>query len=138
MALPQRAGGFLIDLDGTIIEGGQLIPGSAEALKALTRQEIPYRVVTNTTSKPCSAILTNMSALGIDLQPEQLITAPIIGRDYLLVCRTKPRWWSAMIWRRMSEAEKPPAAMESWFAPESFGLTRSRNRRSVRMQSWTH
>jgi ribonucleotide monophosphatase NagD (HAD superfamily) len=84
MALLQQAGGFLIDLDGTIIEGGQLIPGAAEALKALTRKEIPYRVVTNTTSKPRSAILTHMSALGIDLRPAQLITAPIIGRDYLL------------------------------------------------------
>jgi HAD superfamily hydrolase (TIGR01458 family) len=84
MALPERAGGFLIDLDGTIIEGGKLIPGSAEALRALTRKEIPYRVVTNTTSKPRSAILANMSALGIDLRPQQLITAPIIGRDYLL------------------------------------------------------
>jgi HAD superfamily hydrolase (TIGR01458 family) len=83
MALPERAGGFLIDLDGTVIEGGKLIPGAAEALMTLVRKEIPYRIVTNTTSKPRSAILTKMNALGLELQPEQVITAPIIARDYL-------------------------------------------------------
>jgi HAD superfamily hydrolase (TIGR01458 family) len=84
MALPERIGGFLIDLDGTVIEGGELIPGAAEALMTLIQQGIPFRIVTNTTSKPRSAILAKLSALGIELQPEQLITAPIIGRDYLL------------------------------------------------------
>ena len=83
MALPSRVGGFLIDLDGTLIEGGELIPGAAEALMTLVRKEIPYRIVTNTTSKPRSAILAKMNALGLELQPEQVITAPIIGRDYL-------------------------------------------------------
>src|ERR1700740_638371 len=84
MALPERVGGFLIDLDGTVIEGGELIPGAAEAISTLVQKEIPYRIVTNNTSKPRSAILAGMSALGLDLQPEQVITAPIIGRDYLL------------------------------------------------------
>ena len=77
--LPERVGGFLIDLDGTVIEGGELIPGAAEVLRSLMQKEIPYRIVTNTTSKPRSAILANMSALGIELRPEQLMTAPIIG-----------------------------------------------------------
>jgi phospholysine phosphohistidine inorganic pyrophosphate phosphatase len=83
MALPERIGGFLIDLDGTVIEGGELIPGAAEALRTLVQKKIPYRIVTNTTSKPRSAILAKMNALGLELQPEQVITAPIIGRDYL-------------------------------------------------------
>ena len=84
MALPERVGGFLIDLDGTVIEAGELIPGAAGALRVLIQKEIPFRIVTNTTSKPRSAILAKMSALGIELRPEQLITAPIIGQDYLL------------------------------------------------------
>jgi HAD superfamily hydrolase (TIGR01458 family) len=83
MALPERIGGFLIDLDGTVIEGGELIPGAAEALRTLVQKKIPYRIATNTTSKPRSAILAKMNALGLELQPEQVITAPIIGRDYL-------------------------------------------------------
>lgn len=83
MALPKPVGGFLIDLDGTVVEAGELIPGAREALRALLQKEIPYRIVTNTTSKPRSVILASLGALGIELRPEQLITAPIIGRDYL-------------------------------------------------------
>jgi phospholysine phosphohistidine inorganic pyrophosphate phosphatase len=83
MALPEQVGGFLIDLDGTVVEGGELIPGAAEALKTLVLKKIQYRIVTNTTSKPRSAILTRMNELGLELRPEHLITAPIIGRDYL-------------------------------------------------------
>jgi HAD superfamily hydrolase (TIGR01458 family) len=84
MSLPERIGGFLIDLDGTVTQAGELIPGTPKALKFLTRKNIPYRIVTNTTSKPRSAILTRLYSLGVDLQPEQIITAPIIARDYLL------------------------------------------------------
>jgi HAD superfamily hydrolase (TIGR01458 family) len=83
MAIPERVGGFLVDLDGTVVEGGKLVPGAAEALRMLDRKEIPYRIVTNTTSKPRSAIIAQMRALGLELRPEQVITAPIIGRDYL-------------------------------------------------------
>jgi phospholysine phosphohistidine inorganic pyrophosphate phosphatase len=84
VGLSKRVGGFLIDLDGTVIEAGALVPGAAEALRVLIQKEIPFRIVTNTTSKPRSAILARLRALGIELRPEQLITAPIIGRDYLL------------------------------------------------------
>jgi HAD superfamily hydrolase (TIGR01458 family) len=83
MGLPKRIGGFLIDLDGTVIEGGELVPGADGALRTLMQRNIPFRIVTNTTSKPRSAILAKLKTLGIDLPPEQLITAPIIGRDYL-------------------------------------------------------
>jgi phospholysine phosphohistidine inorganic pyrophosphate phosphatase len=84
MGLPERVEGFLIDLDGTVIESGRLIPGATGALRTLSEKEIPFRIVTNTTSRPRSAILAGMAALGIELRPEQLITAPIIGRDYLV------------------------------------------------------
>jgi ribonucleotide monophosphatase NagD (HAD superfamily) len=45
---------------------------------------VPYRLVTNTTSKPRSAILTKMRDLGLELAPEAILTAPLIGRGYLL------------------------------------------------------
>ncbi|HYY29103.1 MAG TPA: TIGR01458 family HAD-type hydrolase [Chthoniobacterales bacterium] len=84
MPLRDRIEGFLIDLDGTVTQAGELIPGTVEALGMLARKNIPYRIVTNTTSKPRSEILTRVRSLGVDLQPEQVVTAPIIARDYLL------------------------------------------------------
>jgi len=54
----------------------------------LVQKKIPYRIVLNATSKPRSAMPPKLNALGLELQPGQLITAPIIGRDYL---RRDPR-----------------------------------------------
>ena len=48
MPLPERISGFLIDLDGTIAEGGGLVPGALAALSALMQRGLPFRIVTNT------------------------------------------------------------------------------------------
>ena len=62
MAFPLQVRGFLIDLDGTVVEAQRLVPGVAQALAFFIRH-VPYRLVTNTTSKPRSAILTKMRSL---------------------------------------------------------------------------
>ncbi|MBV8900974.1 MAG: hypothetical protein JOY92_12780 [Verrucomicrobia bacterium] len=51
MALPAQTHGFLIDLDGTVLDGPDLVSGVPEALAFLAARSVPYRLVTNTTSK---------------------------------------------------------------------------------------
>lgn len=82
--MPFPVQGFLIDLDGTVVESQALIPGALDALAFLDQKHLPYRIVTNTTSKPGSSILGQLHLLGLKLPPEQLFTAPRIGREYLL------------------------------------------------------
>lgn len=84
MTLPTHVRGFLIDLDGTVMEAQSLVPGVPQALALLRDRNMPYRLVTNTTSKPRSAILSTMRRLGLDLPPDAIITAPIIAREYLI------------------------------------------------------
>jgi phospholysine phosphohistidine inorganic pyrophosphate phosphatase len=84
MTLPRQARGFLIDLDGTVTEAQKLIPGVSEALALLRVRKVPYRLVTNTTSKPRSAILNKLWSFGLDFPADAIITAPIIGLKYLL------------------------------------------------------
>jgi HAD superfamily hydrolase (TIGR01458 family) len=84
MALPAQVRGFLIDLDGTVLEAQRIITGVPQALALLEARKVPYRIVTNTTSKPRSIILTKMRNLGLDIPPDAIITAPFIGREYLL------------------------------------------------------
>jgi HAD superfamily hydrolase (TIGR01458 family) len=84
MALPTLPRGFLIDVDGTVTEAQNLVPGVSQALSCLRDKNIPYRLVTNTTSKPRSAIVAKMRNLGLDVGPDTILTAPIVGREYLL------------------------------------------------------
>ena len=84
MAFPEQVRGLLIDIDGTVTEAHKLLPGVPEALALLRARKVPYRLVTNTTSKPRSAILTQMRSLELDIPADAVITAPIVGRDYLI------------------------------------------------------
>jgi HAD superfamily hydrolase (TIGR01458 family) len=76
--------GFLIDLDGTVSEGDQLLPGAASTLAWLREKKLPYRFVTNTTSKPRAAILDKYRRLGLAVHADEIFTAPVIAREYLL------------------------------------------------------
>ena len=84
MPLPKKIEGFLIDVDGTLYEGDTLIPGAAAAIETLNAKGIPYRLVTNTTSKPLSAILAKLGSAGLDIAPEHIFSAPVVGRAYCL------------------------------------------------------
>jgi phospholysine phosphohistidine inorganic pyrophosphate phosphatase len=84
MVLGSSPRGFLIDLDGTVVEGDRLISGAASTLAWLREKGLPYRFITNTTSKPRRAIIDKLKHLGLTVAPEEIITAPVAGRDYLL------------------------------------------------------
>ena len=81
-ALP-RIQGCLLDLDGTLYQGDDLIAGAAETLQRLATSGIPYRFVTNTTRKPRREILAHLARLGIQARAEQLLTAPIAASLWL-------------------------------------------------------
>jgi HAD superfamily hydrolase (TIGR01458 family) len=72
-----------VDLEGTVFQDGRLIPGAAEALEALPERGIAHAFVTNTTSRPRSVIVGELSAMGLDIPPERIFTAPRAARAYL-------------------------------------------------------
>ncbi len=75
---------LLVDLEGTVYQERRLIPGAAAALAAAAARGIPYRFVTNTTSRPRSTILCELAAMGLVVEPDALFTAPRAAREYLL------------------------------------------------------
>ena len=58
MGIQARIKGFLIDLDGTVVEANKLIPDVLDALAWLREKGLPYRFVTNTTSDTSEACFT--------------------------------------------------------------------------------
>ncbi len=65
----------LFDLDGTLYSSGAAIPGAAETLRRLRSAGIPYRLVTNTTSRSRSALVQRLAGYGFEVAPEEIFTA---------------------------------------------------------------
>jgi len=76
MAAP---GGYLLDLDGTLYQGGAAIPGAVEVLEQLRRHGLPFRLVTNTTSRSRAALVDRLTGYGFDARAEEVFTATLSG-----------------------------------------------------------
>jgi len=79
----QKIKGLLIDLDGTIYVGDELIPGAKEFIHKLEELSIPHLFVTNITSRPRREVLDRIREKGLDIKPEQVFTAPFSAASYL-------------------------------------------------------
>jgi HAD superfamily hydrolase (TIGR01458 family) len=75
--------GYLIDLDGTLYVGENLIDGAQEFVHALRERGIPHAFVTNVTSRPLAALLQRIRAKGLDIAPESVLTAPLATKRFL-------------------------------------------------------
>ena len=55
---------LLLDLDGVIVVAGAAVPGAMDALAALDRLRVPYRIVTNTSAVSRATLARWAAALG--------------------------------------------------------------------------
>lgn len=78
-----RVEGLLFDLDGTVYQEGQAIPGAAEALGALRRQGFPFRFTTNTTRRPRTALAEHLQSLGVAAHAGEILSAPAAAALWL-------------------------------------------------------
>ena len=74
---------LLFDLDGVLYQGGRVIDGALETLHWCERCAIPRLFVTNTSSKPRSALVDRLSSMGLSVSAEQIFTPPVAAYDYL-------------------------------------------------------
>lgn len=74
--------GILIDIDGTLMRGSNLLEGAVEFLEYLNEMKIPYLIVSNNTKSP-SRYLDLFSARGIRVREEQILTCTSTTKRYL-------------------------------------------------------
>ncbi len=74
---------ILIDMDGVLYQGEQAISGACEALDWLGSNEIPHLFVTNTTSRPRSALIEKLSQFNIQIDARQILTPPVAATRWL-------------------------------------------------------
>lgn len=84
MAEPLSAvDGLLIDIEGVLVLGNEVIPGALEAIKALRARGIPFRFMTNTTVYCRYTLLDRLNALGFGCTIDELYTASYVAAQYL-------------------------------------------------------
>jgi HAD superfamily hydrolase (TIGR01458 family) len=82
--------GVLLDVDGTLLDGERAVPGAGEALLQLRQAGIPFRLTTNTTRHPRSAIVGALARAGIEARREEiLIPASLAARRIVESGRTR-------------------------------------------------
>ncbi len=67
--------GFLLDLDGVLYVGDQVIEGARESLEIL-RHHYPCRFITNTSTKSLDSLHRKLIAMGFSISREEIISAP--------------------------------------------------------------
>jgi phosphoglycolate phosphatase-like HAD superfamily hydrolase len=72
--MPPR--GALVDLDGVLYEGERPVPGAARVVAWLIEQGIPHLFLTNTTSRPRSAVAEKLARLGFRVGVNEILTPP--------------------------------------------------------------
>ena len=80
--------GFLIDMDGVIYSGGQLIPGAVDFIGALLDQDRPFMFLTNNSQRTRRDIMTRLNRLSISVSEKHIFTCADATAAYL--ARQKP------------------------------------------------
>lgn len=75
MAPADEFDGLLVDLDGVVWVGQELVPGSAEALRELLDAGVEIVFVTNNPGKPASEYARRLVGMGIEVGAERIVTA---------------------------------------------------------------
>lgn len=75
--------GVLLDLDGVVYVGDQPVSGAAGVVDWLEREGVPYRYLTNTTSRPRQAIVDKLTGMGIAATAAQILTPAVAAVSWL-------------------------------------------------------
>lgn len=75
--------GVLFDLDGVLYNGERPIDGAPEAVETVRRAGIASLFVTNTTSRPRTALVEKLARFGVAAAPDQFLTPPVAAADWI-------------------------------------------------------
>lgn len=75
--------GFLIDMDGVIYRGSELIPGAKEFISMLLHDNIPFLFLTNNSQRNCRDVVEKLKRLGINVEEKHIFTCAIATARYL-------------------------------------------------------
>lgn len=75
--------GVLLDIDGVLAISWEPLPGAIETVSWLRSNAVPFRLVTNTTTKTRSELAATLRRAGFDIRDQEVITAVVATAAYL-------------------------------------------------------
>ncbi len=89
----QTTRGVLLDIDGVLHVSMQPIAGAAETLRTLELQGYPTCLVTNTTTLSRAALAQRLQHIGLPVEEERIVTAPVATANYVRQHFAAKRCW---------------------------------------------
>ncbi|QDU63298.1 Ribonucleotide monophosphatase NagD [Planctomycetes bacterium Pan216] len=80
--------GYLIDMDGVIYRGNQLIPGADRFIHELRERDVPFLFLTNNSQRTRRDVATKLSRLGMEVEEDHVFTCAMATARFL--ARQKP------------------------------------------------
>jgi len=75
--------GVLLDIDGVLAVSWEPLPGAIETVGWLRSNGVPFRLITNTTTKSRADLATTLRMAGFDVRDDELVTAVAATAQYL-------------------------------------------------------
>jgi NagD protein len=79
----KRSMGFLLDMDGVIYRGKEVIPGAAEFIRVLNQNNLPFMFLTNNSQRTRRDVATRLSRMGIEVDEEHIFTCAMSTAYFL-------------------------------------------------------
>lgn len=75
--------GFLLDMDGVIYRGNQLIPGADRFVARLRKEGIPFRFLTNNSQRTRRDVALKLCRLGLEAEADDVFTCAMATARFL-------------------------------------------------------
>lgn len=74
---------LILDLDGTLYNGDEVIPGAVETVRTLKEAGVPLRFLTNTTSRGRAALAKKLTRMGFQVTIDEVYGPPWAAGEFL-------------------------------------------------------
>lgn len=75
--------GYLIDMDGVLYRGNELIPGADRFIERLQQHQIPFLFLTNNSQRTRRDVATRLQRLGLEVGEEHIFTCAMATARFL-------------------------------------------------------
>ncbi|UPW05860.1 HAD-IIA family hydrolase [Rhodococcus pyridinivorans] len=88
-----RVDGVLFDIEGVLVTEWRPVPGAADVLARLRADGVRRAFLTNTTSRTCAEIAQRLTDLGMEVSPDEIVTAVSLTVDHVRQTYPGLRCW---------------------------------------------